>query len=307
MMRILVTGATGLVGKSLCENLKKDPENVVITIQRDIVQENISSDYVVLGSIDDPDIVRRAVCDYEVNEIYHLASQSLVRICANDPVSAYRTNVMGTVNIMEAARAGSNHVKSVLVSTSDKVYGHVPPPYDETTPLKPKFTYESTKACQDIVSQNYFHNYGVPTKVVRCANLYGPGDSNWSRLIPNTIRRVLRGEPPIVYKDVSGYIREFIYVEDAVSALTLISQKGSPGEIFAVGGFSKISIQSLVETIMKVCQSEIPIEYPPRAHNHREIREQYISANNNTTKLGWSPKVGLEEGLRRTLEYYRNT
>jgi len=306
-MRILVTGATGFIGKSLCANLKKDPDNVVVTIQRDITQESTLSDYVVLGSVDDPDIVRRAVCDYEVSEIYHLASQSIVKICANDPVSAYRTNVMGTLNIMEAARAGANHVRSVLVSTSDKAYGHSAPPYDETTPLRPKFTYESTKACQDIISQNYFHNYGVPTKVVRCANIYGPGDPNWSRLIPNTIRRVVRGESPTIYKDVSEYVREFIYIDDVVNALTLISQEGNGGELFAVGGFNKISIQLLVETIMKVCESEIPIEYPSRPNNYREIREQYMSRDNNITKLGWTPKVNLEEGLRRTLEYYRNT
>jgi len=306
-MRVLVTGATGFIGKSLCTELKKDPDNVIVTIQRDIIQESIPSDYVVLGSIDDPDVVRRAVCDYEVNEIYHLASQSIVRICANDPVSAYQTNVMGTVNIMEAARTGANHVRSVLVSTSDKAYGHSSPPYDEATPLRPKFTYESTKACQDIVSQNYFHNYGVPTKVVRCANIYGPGDPNWSRLIPNTIRKAVRGESPTIYKDVSEYIREFVYIDDVVTALTLISQKGAAGDLFAVGGFNKISIQLLVETIMKLCESGMPIEYPSRAHNYREIPEQYMSKDNNATKLGWTPKVNLEEGLRRTLEYYRNT
>ncbi len=307
MTNILVTGATGFLGSALTKSLKLDPSNTVITIERDKTPERPSAgDHTVRGDLTNFDLVRRTIGDYEIQQVYHMAAQSIVRICASDPLSAYQTNVMGTVNLLEACRTvGQSTVESILVSTSDKAFGHAPAPYNENTPLQPKFTYEATKACQDIVAQNYFHNYGVPTKVARCSNIYGPGDPNMSRLIPNTIRRVLSGEAPQIYKDVAGYIREFIYIDDVINAFKMITEKADPGEVFCVGGTIHLSVKELVERILDLCDSTLEIEYPERNVNFKEIETQYIDAS-KLLDLGWYMRWNLSSGLRKTIEYYKD-
>ncbi|MFA6049693.1 MAG: NAD(P)-dependent oxidoreductase [Candidatus Paceibacterota bacterium] len=306
--RILVTGASGFVGAALIRRLKETPGNMVITIRRDYIpSEPILEDVCLRGDITDYDLVRRAVADFEVDTIFHLASQSIVRICAADPVTAYNVNVMGTVNILEAVRSvGGGRVKSVVVSTSDKAFGHAPAPYTEETPLMPKYTYEATKACQDIVCQNYFHNYEVPVKIARFSNIYGPGDPNWSRLIPNTIRKIISGERPQLYTDVADYIREFVYIDDAVDGILLLDEKAPPGEIYCVGGTSVCKIDNLVKMILDICKSSLSIELIQKQAVFKEIETQYIDAT-KVKALGWNAKFSLEEGLKRTIEHYRKS
>lgn len=305
MEKILVTGVSGFVGSALVRDLKKEPSTLVVTIRRDLSRaEDMVEDYCVRGDVTNYDIIRRAIADYEIDAIYHLASQSIVRICAADPMSAYNTNVMGTVNILEAARTCRSQVKSIVVSTSDKAFGHSEPPYSEHTPLTPKYTYEATKACQDFVAQNYFHNYGLPVKVARFSNIYGPADPNWSRLIPNSIRRILSGKPPIIYTSVAEYVREFIYIDDAVSAFKTVAEVGNPGEVYCVGGGIVFEIQELVENILRLCESDLKIEYIEKIATFKEVQKQYLDSS-KIKALGWSPKTSLEQGIKNTIDYYK--
>lgn len=305
MARVFVTGASGFLGGELCRRLI-DEGHTVVALTRDFSREYLpDATHIVNGDLLDIDVLRRAITDYEVEHIYHLAAQSIVRICANDPLSAYQANVMGTVNLLEAIRtSGMNHVKSVVVSTSDKAYGHAPPPYTEDTPLMPKYTYEATKACQDIIAQNYFHNYGVPVKVARCSNIYGPGDPNESRLIPNTIKRLLTGNAPVIFTDVAEYVREFVYIDDVIDAFMLITEVGNPGEVFCIGGVDRTSVATLIKDISTLCQLEAPLELVDRPSNFKEIQEQYIDGT-KIKALGWNPKYTLEEGLKKTIAFYK--
>lgn len=305
-MNVFVTGANGFIGQALVKKLKKEGHHVVI-LQRDLSRDQqVEADHIVIGDLTDINVLRRAITDYEVESIFHLGAQSIVRICANDPVSAYQTNVLGTVNLLEAVRtSGMNHVRSVVVSTSDKAYGHAPTPYTEDTPLMPKYTYECTKACQDIVCQNYFHNYGVPVKIARCSNIYGPGDPNWSRLIPNTIRRALKDQSPQLYSDVAEYVREFVYIDDIVDAFQLLDSSGKPGEVYCVGGTDRAKVLDVIGMTLTLCEKpHLYIELINKPATFKEIEQQYIDGS-KIKALGWSPKFSLEKGLTATIQYYK--
>lgn len=308
MANILVTGGTGFIGQALVSKLYDQGHNISTIVRDNNSNRFVCAHNIVYGDITNFDIVRRAISQHEPNYIYHLASQAIVRQCARDPITAYQVNVMGTVNLLEAVRQCGDMVKSVVVSTSDKAYGHAPPPYNEDTPLMPKYTYEATKSCQDIVAQNYFHNYNVPTKVVRCSNVYGPGDPNTSRLIPNTIKRINQGEAPQIYKDVAEYIREWIYIDDVVDAFIKVAELAEAGENYCVGGTTpdfQYSVQAVVETLLNICNSNLVPTYPERIAKFKEIKEQYMNGD-KLHQLGWSPKISLLEGLKRTVEFYTN-
>jgi CDP-glucose 4,6-dehydratase len=307
MSRIFITGASGFLGSALARNLAIEGHTVV-TLERDNNTNQIDNlaNFIVKGDITDANLMRRIIADYEVEHVYHLAAQSIVRICAADPISAYQANVMGTVNLLEAIRtSGMNHIKSVVISTSDKAYGHAPVPYTEDTPFMPKYTYECTKACQDIVGQNYFHNYEMPIKIARCSNIYGPGDPNWSRLIPNSIRRALKGERPQLYSDVADYIREFVYIDDTIDAFKLIDKFGEAGNAYCVGGTASYKIKDLISTILELCEADPDIEIIDKPSTFKEIEQQFIDGTKIKT-LGWQPKFSLEQGLRETIKYYKD-
>lgn len=307
MSNIFITGALGFVGYALLNKLNT-PNNRIIILVRDHVPKRPVPDTVIYvkGELEDINTLRRIIADYEIDTVYHLASQAIVRTCAADPLSAYMSNVMGTVNLLEAIRTvGMHTVKSVVVSTSDKVYGHTTPPYNEETPFLTKYTYESTKACQDIVCQNYFHNYEVPVKIARCSNIYGPGDPNLSRLIPNTIRRVLNDESPEAFSDVLEYVREYIYIDDAVDALMLINDKGIPGEIFCVGGTEAAPVKRVIDSILQLCGSNKQIVTKTRTASFKEIQSQWIDGS-KIKKLGWTPNFSLTRGLLECIKEGKN-
>jgi len=303
-MNILITGATGFIGGAIAKRLYGHGDTLV-TIRRDkIGAQPHHIDVVVEGDILDFDTVRRTISDYQIDQVYHLAAQSIVSVCAQDPVSAYKTTVMGTVNLLESIRQVGSRVKSIVVSTSDKVYGHAPAPYSEDTEFKPKFTYESTKACQDIAARNYFYNYGLPVKILRCSNVYGPGDPNKSRLIPRSIARIHEGKSPIVYTTSRDHVREFVFIDDAVDAFMLVQNQCRMGEIFCVGGTEKAKIVDVILAITTIMESNIPIVYREKEEDgFWEIQEQWIDAS-KLKSSGWEPKVSLLDGLRKTVEEF---
>jgi CDP-glucose 4,6-dehydratase len=304
MANVLITGANGFVGRKLVEHHRYSDNVIAMTHDTKGGIYRVGHVVGVEGDIRDYDFVRRVIAHYEIDTVYHMAAQSIVRKCAQDPMTAYEINVMGTVRLLEACRHVGN-VKSIVVSTSDKAYGHAESPYNENTPFRPQFTYEATKSCQDFVCQNFFYNYDLPVKILRCSNIYGPGDSNSSRLIPNVIRKVDRGERPVVYAGVADYLREFIYIDDAVDAFTLVNEKAAPGEAYCVGGTTGgVTIRELVQTIMRLMDEEdLGIEYPEKAILFKEIKEQYIDSS-KLRELGWKPQYTLEEGLLDTIRFY---
>lgn len=312
--RVLVTGATGMVGSALVTRLVAEGAHVVAFVRdADPQSELIRSGLIhrvalVDGSLEDITSVVRAVNEHEVSTVLHLGAQTIVGVADRDPVATFSANVEGTWNVLEAVRRLDVLVERVVVASSDKAYGeHDDLPYTEEHPLEGRGPYEVSKSCADLVAQSYYHTYATPVAIARCGNVYGPGDLNWSRLVPGTVRSLLTGRQPVIRSD-GTFVRDYLYVEDVVDAyLTLaaaIPERGVAGEAF---NFSDESPMSVIEMYRAVC-SAAGEEVEPRILDEAggEIHDQYLDASKARDVLGWRVRYGLEEGLRRTIAWYRD-
>src|SRR5687768_8878812 len=228
--RTLVTGASGLLGSWTVQRLLTLGADVVCVLrdwvpQSELVRANaIEQVIVVRGDICDQKLVERTLGEYEVETVFHLAAQTIVGIANRNPVSTFESNIAGTWALLEACRR-SPLVKQIVVASSDKAYGdHAQLPYDEETPLQGRHPYDVSKSCSDLIAQSYAQTYDLPVVVTRCGNFYGGGDLNWNRIVPGTIRSVLRDQRPIIRSD-GNYIRDYFYVEDGAAAYVLLAEK----------------------------------------------------------------------------------
>jgi CDP-glucose 4,6-dehydratase len=312
--RVLVTGATGLIGGWLVRALL-DLHADVIALVRDWVPE---SELIGSGALDRVMVVRGDVCDqvllervlgeYEVVTAVHLAAQTIVPIANRNPVSTFETNIAGTWRLLEACRR-SPSVRQVVLASSDKAYGESTDlPYLETTPLDAVHPYDVSKACADLLGRCYAKTWGLPVAITRCGNFFGGGDLNWNRIVPGTIRAVLRGEPPVIRSDGTP-VRDYIYVEDAVSAYLLLAERlaedaSLAGQAFNFSTESRLSARELVDRILELMGSDLAPVVLNQATG--EIATQYLDAGKAGRVLGWQPVFGLDEGLRRTTAWYRD-
>ena len=311
---VLITGINGFVASNLAKNLVGKGANVVGML-KDISTFNALEELgiedkvnVTFGDITDAHAVRRTVNKYEVDACFHLAAMSTVRICSRDPIVAFRTNVEGTWNVLEACR-NAKTVKAVVVASTDKCYGNPERlPYKEGDVLNGLATYDATKACTDIVARSYAYNYNMPISVTRCCNIYGPGDLNLSRIIPNTIRRVVSGSPAMLWSDSAAMIREFIYIDDVVDAYMKLAEHIdlTKGRSFNVGTLEHIKVEDFVKKIYKCLGKEPDIEIRDREAEFKEIPEQYLDSTLVKETTGWEPKYDLDSGLQKTVDWYAN-
>lgn len=302
---VLITGIQGFVGSNLALHQLARGHHVIGIVRdrnhktRSDVLDKCSITY---GSIDDPTVVDHAVAYYEIDTVFHLAANSIVKIGVMDPVSNYRTNVMGTVHVLDAVRRERPGAK-VVVASSDKSYGsHDKMPYTEDMKLNPEDPYSTSKGCTDMISQSFAKTYGMNINTVRCSNIYGPGDMNTSRLIPNSILRILRGQKPEIYSGVRDYRREFVYVGDVCNAYDLLVEKGQPGEIYNIGIKKFHTIEETVALLSDFMGSS---GYDIIKKDFPEIPHQWMDAS-KLMDLGWKHTVGFEEGLLKTIEWYKN-
>jgi len=305
MNNVLVTGVNGFVGSALAERLLKMGVSVVGLVRdrnyksrRDIL-DKIS---VVYGCLEDPEIVRYAVTKYEVDTIFHLGAITILRMATTDPMTCYKANVMGTVNVLEAAR-GAKHVKKVVVASSDKAYGnHTELPYVENMALLASDPYSTSKSCTDLIAQSYAHTYGTDTSIIRSGNIFGPGDLNRSRLIPGCILKILAGGAPVIYKGVGSYKREFMFIEDVIDAYLKVQERGLKGEAYNVGGSG---FQTIIETVSMIIEEmKVDIEPEILEKDFIEIKEQFLDAE-KLMRLGWKCRFPIREGIRETIPWYR--
>lgn len=301
-MSTLITGASGFIGAALARTLRVDGEEI-ISLVRDWTRE--PAGIIVRGDVTDRDLCSRILADYRITLIYHLAAQSIVSACAEDPLTALRVSVMGTATLLQAVREADRPIR-VIVSTSDKVYGSAPSPYTEKTPLDARHAYEVSKACQDLVSRMFYENYKVDVQVVRAVNIYGPGDPNESRVIPRTIRRLLRGEPPLLHAGAAAMRRQYVYIDDLLDALRLVAASGMPGEAYCVGSPSlPISVAELIDEVsQQMTGRRIMPEISERDAKFLEIQEQSVN-DQKIRSLGWEPTTLLPDGISKTIEWYR--
>lgn len=307
-----VTGGTGLVGSWLVQRLVEANADVVCLVrdwvpQSELVRSGlIEKVKVVRGDIRDKDTLERALGEYEIDTVIHLAAQTIVTIANRNPFSTFETNIAGTWNLLEACRR-SQKVKQIVVASSDKAYGDQEKlPYDEKTPLQGQHPYDVSKSAADLISYSYAKSFNLPVVITRCGNFYGGGDLNWNRIIPGTIRSIQRGQNPIIRSD-GNYIRDYFYVEDGAAAYMLLAEKlaAQPelkGEAFNFSNEIQVSVREIVDRILSGMKSNLHPEIRNEVTN--EIRHQYLSAEKARRELGWKPLFTLDEGLRKTIDWY---
>jgi CDP-glucose 4,6-dehydratase len=309
----LVTGASGLLGGWLVRRLSAAGADVVVLVrdwvpQAELVRGgDLERVKVVRGDVRSQQLLERALGEYEVQTVFHLAAQTIVGIAGRNPVSTFETNVRGTWSLLEACRR-SPGVEQVVVASSDKAYGAQERlPYEESAPLAGCHPYDVSKACADMIAQSYAASYGLPVVVTRCGNFFGGGDLNFNRLVPGTIRAVLRGRRPVIRSDGSP-VRDYFYVEDGAAAYMLLAERlaalgGLGGAAFNFSNEQPVAVLELVRRVLARMGSSLEPEVRNQAQG--EISRQYLSAAKARQRLGWKPQFDLDAGLDRTIAWYR--
>ena len=308
-----VTGGTGLVGSWLVQRLINAGADVVCLIRDWIPQSEfvrkgmIERVKVVRGDIRDRDILERALGEFEIDTVIHLAAQTIVTIANRNPISTFESNIAGTWNLLEACRR-SPKVKQIVVASSDKAYGDQEVlPYDENTPLQGEHPYDVSKSAADLIAHTYAKSFDLPVVITRCGNFYGGGDLNWNRIIPGTIRSILRDQRPVIRSD-GEYIRDYFYVEDGAAAYMLLAEQLAEnpqlkGQAFNFSNEIQVTVSQIVERILGLMDSSLKPDVRNEVSN--EIRHQYLSATKARQMLGWAPLFTLETGLQKTIDWYQ--
>lgn len=309
---VLVTGCTGLLGSHLTGMLVDQGANVVGLVRDMVPKSNLIQTgiydkiNIVRGCVEDFFTVERALNEYEVDTVFHLAAQTIVGIANRNPLSTFESNIKGTWCVLEACRRVPT-VKRIVMASSDKAYGDQEKlPYDETSPLKGSHPYDVSKSCADLIAYAYYETYKLPVCITRCGNFYGAGDLNFNRIVPGTIRSVLNNEPPTIRSD-GTFIRDYFYVKDAALAYLHLAEKMEDpkihGEAFNFSNELQVSVLELTSKILKL-MSRTDLEPVILNQATNEIKHQYLSAKKARELLGWKPKYNLDDALKETIEWY---
>ncbi len=310
---VFVTGATGLLGSWMVEDLVKKGANVTCLI-RDWVPGSklISSGMVnrtniVHGQLEDYELMVRALNEYEIDTVFHLAAQTIVGTASRSAISTFDANIRGTWNLLEACRVNNKLIERILVASSDKAYGPQDNlPYTEDMPMQGRFPYDVSKSCADLISQSYFHTYKMPITITRCVNLFGGGDLSFNRLVPGTIASALRDEPPVIRSN-GKFIRDYFYVMNAVDGYLKLAEKmpddSINGQAFNFGYGEPLSVLELVDEILTI-MGKTSLEPVILNEASNEIINQFLDCTKAQKLLGWQPQYDREEGLRQTIKWY---
>jgi CDP-glucose 4,6-dehydratase len=312
--RVLVTGATGMVGSWLTkELLARGAAVVTFILDADPHSEllrsgDVQRTEVVNGRLESFADVERAINAREVDTVFHLAAQAIVGTAQRDPLGTFEANIRGTYHVLEACRRHASLVRRVIVASSDKAYGAQPNlPYVESMPLEGREPYEVSKSCADLLAQSYYHSYRLPVAILRCGNIYGGGDLNWNRIVPGTIRSLLQGERPIVRSD-GRYVRDYLYVKDVVRACLAVADGLDNPKVQGQGfNFSPQKPLTVLEIVDAIARAMNARSLKPVIRNKAtgEIRDQYLSSAKARRLLGWRAAYGLDKGLAETIAWYR--
>jgi CDP-glucose 4,6-dehydratase len=264
---------------------------------------------VALADLGDYDAVLRVLNEHEVSDVFHLAAQTIVGTANRSPLGTWEANVRGTWCLLEACRTLGG-VQRVVVASSDKAYGsHEELPYREDFPLKPLFPYDVSKAAADLIARSYASTYGLPVAVTRLANVYGPGDLNWSRIVPDTAQALARGRRPVIRSDGTPE-RDYLYVEDAVEAyLAVAASLDRPelsGRAWNAGWGTPVPVLDVVRMLIDVSGVDVEPDIRGVGTPAGEISRQYLDSTAIREELGWKPRWKLEDGLRAAWEWYRD-
>jgi CDP-glucose 4,6-dehydratase len=312
--RVFVTGCTGFLGSWLTEALVRRGADVVGLVRDHVPQAQLFRSgtvkrvTMVNGQLADYGLLERILAEYEIDTVFHLAAQTIVGIANRSPLSTFETNIRGTWLLLEAARRNPT-VSRLVVASSEKAYGEPQYlPFREEHPLHGRHPYDVSKSAVDLIAQSYAATYQLPVVISRFSNLFGGGDLNWNRLLPGSIRSVLRGQRPVIRSDGS-FKRDYVYVEDAVRAYLMLAEKagerGICGRAINFGSGCPVTALEVVETIIRISQnpSLLPVILD---EVENEIRDEYLSADLARERLGWEPLESLESGLAKTMSWYES-
>lgn len=311
--RVLVTGCTGFLGAWLTADLVARGADVVGLVRDGVwrsplyLEGTAARVTVVRGAVEDQAAVERAINEYEVDTVFHLAAQAIVGAANRNPTSTFEANIKGTWVLLEACRH-SPLVTRVVVASSDKAYGaHDTLPYHESWPLQGRHPYDVSKSCSDLITTAYHATYRLPVCITRCGNLFGPGDTNLNRIVPGTIRAAMRGERPVIRSDGTP-VRDYVYVKDVVSAYLLLAERMDDpslhGLAFNIGTGEPVSVLDLTRRVLAAA-GRPDLEPDVRNTAHGEIPRQYLAADFARERLGWVPGGSLDDRLRETVAWYR--
>jgi CDP-glucose 4,6-dehydratase len=310
---VFVTGATGLVGGWVVRQLLAAGADVVALVRDWVPRSELVADRlidkvrVVRGDVRHQQTLERALGEYEIATVLHLAAQTIVQVANRNPVSTLDTNIRGTWALLEACRRTPT-VGQVVIASSDKAYGDQEIlPYKEDAPVKGRHPYDVSKSCADLLAQMYAASYDLPVVVTRCGNFFGGGDLNWNRLVPGTIRSVIRGERPVIRSN-GQFTRDYLYVEDGAGAYLLLAEQLAArpelrGEVFNFSYERRMTVLELMRQLLAAMGSTLEPDVRNQASN--EITDQYLDATKARTMLGWAPRFTLDAGLRATVDWYR--
>jgi CDP-glucose 4,6-dehydratase len=312
-----VTGAQGFIGSWLAERLLDDGARVVVP-QRDIEPEaRFRTDgleercVVVAADIADYEAMTRVLNEHGVDTVFHLAAQAIAGTAQRSPLATFEANVRGSYVLLEACRAASvvgDPLERIVVASSYTAYGpKAEAPYSEDLALEPSRPYDVTKACADLIARSFASAYSLPIAVTRLANVYGGGDLNWSRIVPESCRALVKGEAPVIHSDGTPE-RDYLYVDDAVDAyLAIAASLGDErlhGRAWNAGWGSPLSVRELVDRLIATSGVDVAADVRGEDVPGDPIDRQYLDSTAIQRELGWEPRVGVDEGLRRTYDWY---
>jgi CDP-glucose 4,6-dehydratase len=314
---VLVTGAQGFLGAWLAERLLDEGARVV-TLLRDVEPDaRFNTDGVaercvqVRADLVDYQALTRALNEHGVRAVFHLAAQTIVGTANRSPLSTFETNIRGTYTLLEACRnvgVVGDPVERVVVASSDKAYGrHDQLPYQEDFPLQALYPYDVSKAATDMIARSYAATYELPVAVTRLANIYGGGDPNRSRIIPDTIQALLDDKRPVIRSDGSPE-RDYLYVEDAVDAYLAIAgsldDDAHRGRAWNAGTGEPVSVREVVARLIKAAGKDVEPDIQGEGTPHGEIDRQFLDSRAIKSELGWEPRWTLDDGLAATWKWY---
>jgi len=310
--RVFVTGCTGLVGSETVRELLARGAHVVGLLRDQVARCELVRGGLdrridlVRGRVEDEAVLERVIGEYEIETVIHLAAQTIVGVANRGPMSTFETNIKGTWCVLEAARRSQRNPQ-VIVASSDKAYGEQRLlPYTEEAPLEGRHPYDASKSCADILAQTYYHTYGLPVCVTRCGNFFGGGDLNFNRIVPGTIRSVLRGQRPLIRSDGS-YVRDYFYVKDGAAAYLHLAERmvrrpEVVGHAFNFSTEIQVTVLEIVRRILQLMGS--PLEPDVRNEASHEIKHQFLSAAKARAMLEWGPRYAFDEALLETIAWY---
>ena len=312
-LNVLITGYEGFLGSNLTRRMisygaKITGVDIEVGKKGNVLARG---DYkritVIKGSVTNPRLLKGIISRHKPEIVFHLAAEAIVGKCNKYPMRTFKTNIEGTWNVLEACR-NNNAVRAIVIASSDKAYGsHKILPYKEIAPLCGSHPYDVSKSCADLIAHSYHHTYKLPVAITRCANLYGPGDPNFSRIVPEAIKCALLDKTLIIRSD-GKFTRDYLYVLDAVNGYVLLAEKLNSlrlaGEAFNLSQERPVTVLELVNKISQILNKKA--NYKVLNVAKYEIKDQYLSSAKARRILNWKPQYTLIEGLKETIGWYRN-